>query len=113
MFESGKNLMPFMGVDNESMRTLHDSHGKERHFRIFTYQAYNACGLIGTEYNGVAVCDEDNKCVVTDRMMRDDSCCCTPSEKQVALVKKLTTCSRNEFIQIINESERLRRSHWL
>lgn len=40
--------------------------GKRHTFAIFNYGAKNAFGLIGTEYNGVAIVNETTKRVVLD-----------------------------------------------
>jgi len=40
--------------------------GKRRTFRIFTYQAYNAGGMIGPEFNGIAIADHDRRQLVCD-----------------------------------------------
>lgn len=44
-----------------------------RNFLILTYQALNVFGMIGPEYNGVAVIDLDRCCVVGREMEKRDS----------------------------------------
>lgn len=40
--------------------------GKSHTFAIFNYGAKNAFGIVGTEYNGVAIVNETANCVVLD-----------------------------------------------
>jgi hypothetical protein len=60
---------PYTGVDFD--RTIEFSNGRK--FRIITYQAYNACGLIGSEYNGVAILDEDQHRVLCDNIAAEST----------------------------------------
>ena len=63
----GKNIKPYTGVQLDITAEFKTPTGP-RHFRIITYQAYDAYGLIGTEINGVAVLDDDQKQIVCDKM---------------------------------------------
>jgi len=67
---------PFMGVGFDKRVTFNcrnKSGPRTRTFRIITYQAYNAFGLIGPEFNGVAVLDEDQKQVLCDNIEREQT----------------------------------------
>ena len=57
--------------------------GTKRKFRLLLYGAYNACGLIGSEYNGVAVLDEYARNVVADNIAQESSGYFGPSVKQI------------------------------
>lgn len=60
------NVGPYNGVTLDEKKTYPNG----RTLRFIAYSAYNASGLIGTENNGVAILDEDNKSVVCDNLGR-------------------------------------------
>ena len=64
-----KSLKPFTGVQFEKEVTF-KVNGKDRHFHLFTYQAYDAMGLVGCEMNGVAICDADKRQVLCDEIKK-------------------------------------------
>ena len=59
-----KNVLPFMGVEFD--QTVGN-------FRVITYQAYNAMGLIGPEKNGIAVLNETEQNVLLDEYCKQSS----------------------------------------
>lgn len=81
---------------------------KKRTFRILLYGAYNAMGLIGPEMNGIAVLDEDNKCVLTDGIAQEPSGYCGPSRSQVRYFNELVEADWDTFRTTVNNSERNR-----
>lgn len=81
---------------------------KKRTFRILLYGAYNAMGLIGPEMNGIAVLDEDNKCVLTDGLAREESGYFGPSRSQIKYFNELVESDWETFRTTINNSERSR-----
>jgi PAS domain-containing protein len=107
-----KSYMPFVGVELDEVRALHVGR-KTRRFRVFTYQAYNAMGLIGTECNGIAVCDEDHRAVVCDELCRESSGWSGASLLQAEFFRKLVDMEDEDFIRTVNESPRLRSPQWL
>ena len=52
--------LPFVGISLD--KTL--DFGKHGQFRVMLYGGYNAKGLIGTEFNGIAITSESSKSVV-------------------------------------------------
>jgi hypothetical protein len=82
-------------------------HGGRR-YRVIIYGAYNARGLIGPEHNGIAVLDEDAKDVVTDRICPETTGYFGPSKKQIDEWRRLVEADDEEFVQLVNASERLR-----
>ena len=109
-----KSYLPFIGVEHEFLKTLKVGK-KTRRFRVFTYQAYSAFGLIGPENNGVAICDEDRNCVVIDELEAQDSGYFGASRQQIELLQRLAAMSQDDFIAFVNAdpNDRLRDPHWL
>ena len=91
---------PYVGVSKDTIRP--DG------FRVLVYGAYNAMGLIGSEYNGIAVLDENKKAVVTDNLGRETSGYCGPSVAQLEFFDQLVAMPTDEFKRQINMSARLR-----
>ena len=106
MMDMSKQVGPFVGVSADQVRTFPNG----RSFRFLVYGAYNAFGLIGSEKNGVAVLDEDNKCVVCDELARADSGYFGPSAEQLALFRKMTAenFDYDELRSLVNGSPRAR-----
>ena len=107
-----KNYLPFMGVEYEFVKMIRKGK-KKRTFRVITYQAYNAMGLIGSESNGIAILDEDKKCVVSDEIERQDSGYFGASAAQRELMDKILAMDAKAFIAFVDASPRLRDSDWL
>jgi len=64
-----KNIGPFVGVHHDEVVTFKNG----RSFRVITYQAYSAFGLIGPESNGIAIFDEDEMEVIVDEIAKETS----------------------------------------
>ena len=79
-----------------------------RRFRVVTYQAYNACGLIGTEHNGVAILDEDNAQVLCDDIARVNSGWYGVTPEQVAAAERICQMTWEEFRNNVNGNPRAR-----
>lgn len=94
MFASNVNIGPYTSVVADKSR------GR---YRLAIYQAYNALGLIGTEYNGIVVLDDEDKQVIADNI-----------DVGLGLVQQRNTlmylmhCSPGEFCKKINDSSRSR-----
>ena len=87
-------LGPYMGI-------LRDE--KRGRYRLALYCAYNAGGLIGSEYNGIVVLDDKDRCVVVDNLAVGE-----PQWRQAALIDSLLKCSPEQFAHTINEAPRAR-----
>lgn len=81
---------------------------KRGRYRLLLSGAYNACGLIGSEYNGIVVLDDQELQVVADRLFCADSGYFGPSDAQRIAFRRLLTCSPEQFADIINGSGRNR-----
>lgn len=82
----------FMGVWADQFRTF----GKMK-FRVLGYSAYNAFGLIGSECNGIAILNENEKSVITDEIAKQSSGYFGPSKEQEAEFARIMACSEAEF----------------
>jgi len=89
-------LPPFMGVQLDRKLTFRVD-GKDLHFRVFTYQAYNAFGLIGPELNGIAIADDDNRSVVCDSIKKQGSGYFGASQEQFDEVERICTMEWDKF----------------
>ena len=96
---NGKNVGPYTSVSRDETRG---------NYRILLYGAFNAFGLIGSEYNGICVLDEKNRAVVADNICCEDSGYFGPSKAQVAAFEKMLKCNKKEFVKIVNSAPRLR-----
>ena len=107
-----KSVLPFMGVQFDksvTFKTRKDGGTYKRTFRIITYQAYNAFGLIGSECNGVAVLDEDTKQVLCDEINKESTGYFGVSMAQVDWAKTLSSGMKwGEFRRFINSHPRKR-----
>lgn len=84
------------------------SYPNGRTLRFLTYGAYNAFGLIGSEKNGVAVLDEDNKAVVCDELYKEDSGYFGVSLEQRQRFEDLAAKSWEDVCEEVNASARCR-----
>lgn len=98
-----KQVGPFMGVHFDQV-----CEKEGRKFRILTYQAYNARGLIGPELNGVAVLDEDEKRVVSAEIECLDSGYFGIDPRQTQVAEELVALPWAEFRARINAHQRTR-----
>mgnify|MGYP003605022521 CR=1 FL=1 len=99
---------PFMGVVADKLRLFPNG----RTFRVLIYQAYNAFGLIGTEKNGIAILDEDNRAVICDELARTMSGLSVPTRAQTELFQHLTDSEKGmsfeAVAELVNASDRAR-----
>jgi len=100
MLGSNKQVGPYMGVVEDSIKTFRDG----RNFRVLLYGAYNAMGLIGCEHNGIAILDEDNKRVVTDRIGGIDTGYFGPSQFQRDEFARVIALDDEAFVILVNSS---------
>jgi hypothetical protein len=94
-----------MGVQFDETRTFEEN---GRTFRILVYAAYNAMGLIGSECNGVAVLDVDNKSVVCDELHKIPVGFHGASADQMAFAEYMMHCDWEHFRDAVNNSHRNR-----
>lgn len=90
---------PYVGVSRDV---------KRGRYRILVYGAFNACGLIGSEHNGICVLDDQDMQVVADRLAQVGSGYHGPSPLQIKAFEHLLTCSPQKFADYINRSGRNR-----
>lgn len=91
-----RNIGPYTGVQYD----VENEFG----FRIITYQAYNAMGLIGSEYNGIAILDEKNRSVVCDQILRESTGYFGASKVQFDFVDKLAKMNFSDFRNFVNSN---------
>ena len=101
------HIGPYMGIDFDEQVTF-DTNGSKRTFRVATYQAFNAYGLIGPEQNGVVIFDEDNRSVLCDRINEQSSGYFGVSWGQNQKAKELISMDWSEFQTFINNHNRSR-----
>ncbi len=102
-------LGPYMGVTRD--KTIKFRVGrKSRAFRVIVYGAYDAFGLIGSEKNGIAVLDEDNRSVLCDEIALESSGYFGPSNRQLESFDSIVAMPWAEFRDLINASPRARYS---
>lgn len=89
-----KNVGPYTGVQFDKIVKFRFSHNTgriTRTFRVITYQAYNAMGLIGSEYNGICILDDDHLLVILDNHALADTGWFGVSRRQIEEFNKITT----------------------
>lgn len=101
---SGKSVGPYTGVSLDVTRAFR---GKGK-YRFVLYGAYNAYGLIGSEKNGIAVLDEQQKAVLCDELEKADSGYFGPSSEQLQAFEQLQRMPWKEFQALINGHSRAR-----
>jgi hypothetical protein len=101
------NIMPYMGCSNDGYIAFMVGDDK-RTFRVFTYSAYNAHGLIGSEYNGIAIMDEDAHQVLCDNIARAASGYYGVTQEQADQLGDLREMSWHQFCEFINHNQRSR-----
>lgn len=87
-------LGPYMGITRDE---------KRGRYRLVMYNAYNAFGLIGTEFNGIAVLDDKRRQVLCDNLGVG-----LPSFRQTAMMDDLLQCTAERFANLINCAPRAR-----
>lgn len=98
---------PYTGVTRDKVIKFKNGR-KSRAFRVLIYGAYNAYGLIGSEKNGIAVLDEDNRSVLCDEIARESSGYFGPSDRQLESFASITSMPWSEFRELINAHDRAR-----
>lgn len=91
-----KTYPPYVGVQFDQTIRFPEKAGNI--FRVITYQAYNAYGLIGPEKNGVAILlEEPSKSVICDEIGKETSGYFGCSERQWRQAQLLCRLSWGEF----------------
>ena len=98
---------PYVGVTRDRVIKFKTGR-KTRNFRVIVFGAYNAFGLIGSEFNGLAVFDEDNRAVLCDRIACESSGYFGPSRAQLAEFDRLAAMDWPGFRDFINAHDRTR-----
>lgn len=80
-----------------------------RHFTLPISTAFNAFGLIGSEYNGIVLLDDDNLEVICDQVGIESSGWGGPSTNQMRLFNRLQGMNWDDFRTFINSQPRLRK----
>jgi hypothetical protein len=97
-----KNIGPYTGIEfDKTVGT----------FRVITYQAYNALGLIGSECNGIAILNEANQTVLLDEHMKQGSGYCGVGQQVMTEAKRICDMIRNDFqsfVSLVNDHPRSR-----
>lgn len=102
--QSLKNVGPYTWVSRDVTRT---DKGRGS-YRLIVYGAFNAYGLIGSEINGIAVLDENEKRVLCDQIAQADSGYFGPSENQLKTLVDLVSMPWADFARFINDHPRTR-----
>jgi hypothetical protein len=106
----GQDFKPFRGVEWSHIRKFPN---RER-FHIIAYRAYDSHGLIGSEWNGVAVVHLPRVArkrggeVVAAEMLCSGSGWGGLTQNQLDLAYRLAVCSWEEFREVVNGADRLR-----
>lgn len=79
-----------------------------REFVLGIATAYNAFGLIGTEYNGLFVLDDTDKKVVLDRHAEGPAGGFGPTDQQRAAFEELKRAEPHAFLAFIRSNPRTR-----
>lgn len=104
VISSHPSVGPFVGVTRD--KTVDFGPGKK--FRIVVYGAYNACGLIGPERNGIAILNEDRRDVVTSDIEPITTGYFGPSQRQIDAWEKICKMKWKTFRAFCNESPNAR-----
>jgi len=102
-----KNLNPYMGVQLDHQISF-KVNGKNRRFRVFTYQAYSAMGLIGPEMNGIAIADDDSRQIVCDGIAKASSGYFGMSQAQLDEAERIASLPWDQFRDFVNAQSHLR-----
>ena len=109
---SQPNFQPNIGPFNFVTANKLISHGVNGAYRIVLYGAYNACGLIGSEFNGVGVLIEPKDgargAVVVDNLGCEPSGYGGPSQAQSDLYELICNEPWAQFQKRCNRSDRVR-----
>lgn len=77
----------------------------DRTFTVVLSNAYNAGGIIGSEYNGIAILDENNHKVVLDRQLENRGFFGADAQKEFESIKDMTW---EQFTQYVRKAPRYR-----
>ena len=100
------NIGRYIGVSYDRTRMFEES---GRAFRIAVHGAYNALGLIGSEYNGVVIFDNDQQLVLCDKICQIDSGFYGPSQIQTSIAKYYAEIATwEEFQSFVNSHSQSR-----
>lgn len=103
------NVGPYTKVVRDSKWT---PDGSPVEIRGIIYGAYNAHGLIGSEYNGIALFDETNLQVITDNVGRSASSSIyidgTPGKDVVKLLDQIEDMSWEELLDYVKNTPNYR-----
>jgi len=100
------NFGPYTGLDRkEQVKFLNG-----RTFTLILYRAFNACGLIGTEYNGIGVMDDDERKVLVDNHAVVSSGFYGATPKQWLEFDRIKTLDWEGFRAFVNGHKRSRYS---
>jgi len=100
---------PYTGVSRDETITYP---GGAR-YRFLLYGAYNACGLIGSEKNGIAILDEELKNVVLDDHLKVDTGYFGPHVTQAREYDRLITAGWNTISEFVADHPRAREGYAL
>lgn len=103
------SVRPYLGVSRDQILTFETPEGTTRTFRIILYGAYDAQGLIGSEYNGIAVFDEDANEVLLDLEAREDTGYFGPTQSQLDRWGEISDFTWAEFRGFVNSHIRKRK----
>lgn len=107
-----RKVGPYEGVARDEQRGPKINtgiDGQAQRYRVILYCAYNAMGLIGTEHNGIAVLDNQNRSVVLDNEAQCASGYFGPSKAQFRRFDKLMEMTDAEFEEFCDSHPRSRR----
>lgn len=105
------NVLPFMGVQFNLPVEFSIHKGNrivKRKFRVITYQAYNAFGMVAPEDNGVAILDEDHHKVVCSKIGRESTGWFGVSQAQANEAGRIAALPWSEFKVFVNMQPSLR-----
>jgi hypothetical protein len=96
----------YVGVTHDKIRKFKGKHD----YRIMLYNVKSAYGLIGTEYNGIAIVDETEKTVICDGIMQGISGCYWSNGKQIVAWQAIVRMPFSQFKAFVNNHDNTRSS---
>lgn len=94
----------FVGVSRDKIVTYPNG----RKLRFLLYAAYNAMGLIGPEYNGIAILDEDQRRVLVDNIAKEMTGYFGPSDRQLDEFDRIVELPLFQVRELVHASDRYR-----
>ena len=104
------NVGPYMydGVSRCQLK-FPIAHLSERRFTMLISGAFNAMGLIGSEYNGIVILDDDRMHVLLDRHLENpNGGYHGPSQTQLAEYDRIQKMDWQQFREFVNANSRKR-----